>query len=76
MSDKLRAVLRSAMQGAVVAVLAAVGQLTTNAGSVDMTWLRAAAMTLATAAAMGAASAIHNYILDPSKIPSLARPKK
>lgn len=75
MTPQLRAVIRTAMQGFVFGVILALGQTQlSSSNSVDMNWLKALAISLVSAGVMGAISALHNFVIDPSKIPSLAPP--
>jgi hypothetical protein len=72
MSDKLNRVLRTALGGFVSGVLIALGNAQVNWETVNLDAVKVLAAGAITAGVTAAVSAVHNYLLDPSPIPSLA----
>lgn len=75
MSDQLKRVIRTALGGFVSGLLLALGNAQVDYAEIN---LDAAKLLLAgaiTAGVTAAVSAVHNYILDPSSVPSLAPAK-
>jgi peptidoglycan/LPS O-acetylase OafA/YrhL len=73
MNDQLRRVLRTIGQGFVTgALLALYQQIQNPIAHLDMTWARAFAWALVTGGVAGVVSAGHNFVLDPSPVPSMA----
>lgn len=72
MSDKLNRVVRTALGGFVSGVLIALGNAQVNWETVNLDAVKVIAAGAITAGVTAAVSAVHNYLLDPSPIPSLA----
>lgn len=72
MPDKLNRVLRTALGGFVSGVLIALGNTQIDAETINLDTAKVIIAGLIVAGVTAAVSAVHNYLLDPSPIPSLA----
>lgn len=72
MSDKLNRVIRTALGGFVSGVLIALGNAEVNWETINLDAVKVLAAGAITAGVTAAVSAVHNYLLDPSPLPSLA----
>ena len=73
MNDTLNRVIRSGLQGAVAAAILILGNQAFDVHSVsDVSWWKNLGAAVVVGAVTAIVSAIHNVVLDPSAIPSLA----
>lgn len=72
MNDQLKRVLRTALQGFVSGLALALANSQVNYAEINLDAAKLLVIALVTAGVSGAVSAVHNYILDPSDVPSLA----
>lgn len=73
MNDKLARIMRTAMQGFVSGAVLALAQSQFDLATItNVTIVKGLVFSLVLAGVTGAVSAIHNLLVDPSFIPSLA----
>lgn len=73
MNDTLNRVIRSGLQGAIAAAVLILGNQAFDVNSVsDVSWWKNLGAAIIVGAVTAIISAIHNLVLDPSRIPSLA----
>lgn len=72
MNDKLQRVARTAIAGFVTGAITALSTTQVDWVNVNLDVLRVVGAAVFSAGVAGAWSAIHNFILDPSPVPSLA----
>lgn len=72
MSDKLNRVLRTGIAGFLTGAITALSSTQVDWAHANLDVVRVLAVAVFSAGVAGAVSAIHNYILDPSVVPSLA----
>jgi len=72
MSDKLRRVLRTAIQGFVSGVLIALANTQIDAETINLDGAKVILFALITAGVTAAVSAVQNYLIDPTPIPTIA----
>ena len=75
MNDTMRKIVRTGLQGAVTAALLILGNNAFDVNSVsDVAWWKNLGAAIAIGAVTAIVAAVHNLVLDPSRIPSLAYP--